>query len=190
LITEESSLIDVAFAVCTALEHGDIRAVLTGGSAATYWAPDVYQSRDADFVLNFGTDQRSLVEIMRNLGFRSNGGTWIHERSQFTVEFPPGPLAIGNDLVTRCERIDRSDGSILEVLTPEDSVRDRLAHFIHWSDRAALRAAVGVAANHLGAIDLGAIRDWASRESRQGNQHFSEFERGVRGRGFERGIGW
>jgi hypothetical protein len=57
LITEESSLIDVAFAVCTALEHGGIRAVLTGGSAATYWAPDVYQSRDADFVLNFGTDQ-------------------------------------------------------------------------------------------------------------------------------------
>ncbi len=29
----------------------DIRAALTGGSAATFYAPDAYQSRDLDFVI-------------------------------------------------------------------------------------------------------------------------------------------
>ena len=105
-------MIGVAFAVCTALDHRGVRAVLTCGSAATYWAPEVYQSRDADFVLNFGADKQSVVEIMQNLGYRSNGGTWEHERSIFTVEFPAGPLAIGNDLVNRYETIDRKDSSV------------------------------------------------------------------------------
>ena len=31
-----ATLTDVAFAVCTALEHADERAILCGGSAATF----------------------------------------------------------------------------------------------------------------------------------------------------------
>lgn len=185
MITEEASLIDVAFIVCTALDRSGIRAVLTGGSAATYWSPEVYQSRDADFVLNFGSEERSVVEVMQALGYRSNGGTWTHKRSTFTVDFPGGPLAIGHDLVKDFDRIERTGGSILYVLKPDDSVRDRLAHFIHWSDRTALRAAIGVAKEHLQAIDFTAIRAWADRESRDGPQRFMEFERAVFGRGYD-----
>lgn len=113
MITEEASLIDVAFIVCTALDRSGIRAVLTGGSAATYWSPEVYQSRDADFVLNFGSEERSVVEVMQALGYRSNGGTWTHKRSTFTVDFPGGPLAIGHDLVKDFDRIERTGGSNL-----------------------------------------------------------------------------
>ena len=50
-ITRESSLREVAFAVCTALHERGIEVVLTGGSAATVYAPHAYQSRDIDFVI-------------------------------------------------------------------------------------------------------------------------------------------
>jgi hypothetical protein len=51
MINEDSTLEDVCFEVCTALDGHSITAVLTGGSAATVYAPDVYTSYDADFVL-------------------------------------------------------------------------------------------------------------------------------------------
>ncbi len=46
-----SALISVAFEVCTALEAAGTTAVLTGGSAATFYAPEAYQSVDIDFVI-------------------------------------------------------------------------------------------------------------------------------------------
>jgi hypothetical protein len=48
----ESTLTDVAFIVCTALERAGEPAVLCGGSAATFYAPEKYESRDLDFVLH------------------------------------------------------------------------------------------------------------------------------------------
>lgn len=58
-ITEKSSLEDVCFTVCTALAHVGTNAVLAGGSAATYYAPHAYQSRDADFIVTFSSDMAS-----------------------------------------------------------------------------------------------------------------------------------
>lgn len=51
MITTSSSLTDVAFAVCTALHRAGYTSVLTGGSAATFYAPTAYQSKDLDFVI-------------------------------------------------------------------------------------------------------------------------------------------
>jgi hypothetical protein len=53
-IDERSSLIDVAFAVCTSLDNIGTRAILTGGSAATFYAPTALQSRDCDFITTLG----------------------------------------------------------------------------------------------------------------------------------------
>ena len=56
MIAPDATLREVAFAVGTALERERVLAVLCGGSAATFYAPDVYQSEDLDFVLTFDTD--------------------------------------------------------------------------------------------------------------------------------------
>jgi hypothetical protein len=174
VIDQNSSLIDVAFAVCTALDQREVFGVLTGGSAATFWAPDAYQSADADFVLTLEVDPKKIVEVMQALEFRSVGGTWVHSRSIFTVEFPRGPLAVGGELIRRHDTVRRADGSVLHVLSPQDSVRDRLAHFIHWNDRTALRAAVSVALGHRDRIALPEIERWAQREEPQ-LERFTEF---------------
>ena len=143
-ITEGSSLEDVCFAVCTALADAGTVAVLTGGSAATYYAPQSYQSGDADFIITFSSDPALAGKVLRELGYREIGGTYHHDINVFTVEFPPGPLSIDGDLVKAYDTVQRGSET-LYVLSRTDCVRDRLASFYFFGDRSAVAAAVAVA---------------------------------------------
>jgi hypothetical protein len=173
-IRKSSSLADVAFAVCTVLKKSELTGVLAGGSAATYYAPDVYQSRDLDFVITIATarGRKQAGAALIELGYRLSGQTYIHSSNTFTVEFPPGPLAIGDDLVVKWNTVTQRS-EILHVLTPTDSVRDRLLwYYLQPTDRSSLRAAVGVAKREV--VDLRAIAKWSSREGF--DARFREFE--------------
>src|SRR5579862_5130023 len=75
-ITAKSSLEEVCFAVCTALAHAGTAAVLTGGSAATFYAPHAYQSGDADFIITFSSNTARANDAMRELGYHEIGGTY------------------------------------------------------------------------------------------------------------------
>jgi hypothetical protein len=125
--------------------HAGTVAVLTGGSAATYYAPESYQSGDADFIITFSSDPARAGEAARKLGYREIGGTYHHDRNIFTIELPPGPLAIGNDLVRSHEPVTKGD-EVLYVLSRTDWVRDRLASFYFFTDRSALAASPWLAA--------------------------------------------
>jgi hypothetical protein len=169
-ITERSSLEDVCFAVCTALAHAGTVAVLTGGSAATYYAPHAYQSRDADFIITFSSDMARAGGVLHHLGYHETGGTYHHDKNIFTLEFPQGPLAIGADLVSSYDSIQR-DSELLHVLTRTDCVRDRLASFYFFGDRSALSAAIAVAKS--GTVNLLEIRRWSDKEGE--GLRFGEF---------------
>jgi hypothetical protein len=146
VIDRNTTLRDIAFAVGTALDCRGVRAVLCGGSAATFYAPDVYQSEDLDFVLAFGTDGAIVREALASLGYHWESGMFFHPDSHFTVEFPRGPLAIGSKTVT--DTVTLRDGDrLLHIVSATDSVCDRLNKFAVWDDFSALRAAVGVALN-------------------------------------------
>jgi hypothetical protein len=157
-LTAASSLTDVAFAVCTALDRSGEHAVLCGGSAATYYAPEAYQSRDLDFVLRFGARGPTIVEALRPLGFeRAPEGLYTHREVRFTVEFPAGPLAIGTETVST-HATYRRDDLVLYVYTATDVVRDRFMHYWAWGDQHALQVAMDVAAARCHEIDVRASR--------------------------------
>lgn len=161
MITASSTLPDVAFAVCTALHHAGFVAVLTGGSAATFYAPEAYQSLDIDFVLTFsGKDGEAALTA---LGFSRKGDFYVHTASRYPLEFPPGPLAIGEDLVTAW-RTERRGEQLLHVLSPQDSCRDRLASFLFWNDLSGLEQALHVHRARPAEVDVDALRDWCRRE--------------------------
>lgn len=161
-IDAQSSLTDVCFEVCTALGRGGITAVLTGGSAATVYAPAVYQSRDADFVITMNA--AGGATILEQLGYVGRGGTYAHAENQYTLEFPRGPLAIGDDLIRTWDTLRKGD-RVLHILSRTDCVRDRLMWFYVQNDRSALAAAIGVAGS--GAIDADLVRSWSAREGFQ-----------------------
>jgi hypothetical protein len=156
--------------VCTALQHAGTVAVLTGGSAATYYSPQAYQSQDADFIITFRSDSSGAGHAMRELGYTEVGGIYHHAANPFTVEFPPGPLAIGEDLVQSYDTVTRN-GELLHVLSRTDCVRDRLASFYFFSDRNALAVAIAVAQS--GPVNISSIRRWSEREGEAAR--FAEF---------------
>lgn len=174
-LSKESTLSDVCFAVCTALHQAGTTAVLVGGSAATYYAPARYQSRDADFVITMVRDTAETAKALRNVGFTESGGIYRHPETDYTVEFPPGPLSIGSALIATYETVRRGV-EILHVISRTDTVRDRLAAFYHWKDRSSLRTALDVASS--GPIDLDVIERWSTEEN--AIEQFREFAQRLR----------
>ena len=162
-ITETSTLVDVAFAVSTALDRVGITAVLTGGSAATYYAPDAYQSHDLDFIITFTGDPGQGEPALGSLGYRRQGDFYVHAAAPFPLEFPPGPLMIGDDLIRAWETETRKKER-LHILSPTDCCRDRLAALLYWNDFSGLEQALAVCRAQWSRIDVAAIRDWCGRE--------------------------
>lgn len=181
-INATTPLAEVATAVCSALDRTGITAVLTGGSAATYYAPEAYQSSDIDFVaVRFGrTRNREAVERQLGaLGFHVDRDCYRHPESPYPIEFPPGPLAVGREFITSWRTVQTAAG-ILHVLHPTDSIKDRLAAFIHWNDRSGLSQALAVAKALPREIDLASIEVWAVGEN--GRAKFEEFRERFLGR--------
>ncbi len=166
ILSAGATLTDVAFAVCTALERAGERAVLCGGSAATFYAPEAYQSRDLDFVLRFGARADDVDRALAPLGYiRTPERLYSHPDIIYTVEFPAGPLAIGSETVYDYATQYRDD-LVLYVYTATDVIRDRFMHYWAWSDESALRVALDVASTCRSTIDLRAIEAWTEREIR------------------------
>lgn len=161
MIGPAATLTDVAFAVCTALDRIGYRVVLTGGSAATYYAPEAYQSDDLDFVITLRG--RAGEEALKGLGYRRKSNYYLHPDSRFLLEFPPGPLAVGQDLITEWDTVSRGD-EVLHVLFPTDSCRDRLASFLFWNDFSGMEQALAVYRARASEVDLEAVADWCKRE--------------------------
>ncbi len=157
------ALREVALIVCTAINRVGTTAVLTGGSAATIYAPNEYQSCDIDFVLDFTIPTRDAAKELEALGFILQNSSYSHPHSPFTLDFVPGPIQIGEEVVDVWSTLTEGD-KILYLLTPTDSVRDRLSAFLFWDDHQSLEVALSVARSQADHINLEVIRSWIERE--------------------------
>jgi hypothetical protein len=181
MITKESTLADICFAVSAALEVSGMSGVLTGGSAAALYAPQAYMSNDADFILEADNPLDDVAIALRTIGFERDGRSriFVHPNSEFTVDFPKGPLAVGGEYIRETHVLEQG-GLRLRILTRIDCIRDRLAHFYFWNDYTALNAAVSVAAQSPEEVDLVFLRTWTERESPELLEKFAEFEERLR----------
>ena len=175
MIEANMPLKEVAFEVCTALQDAEVLAVLVGGSAAAFYAPQASMTEDIDFVLHlelFGIPSRG-VQALRDLGFKATNtkGTLAHGATKYTLEILNGPLAVGFEDVDKWET-HRSGDRILHVISATVSVKDRLAHAIHFHDLSAARQAAEVA--KLNEVDLEAVRRWCEDEG--GSTVYDYFE--------------
>lgn len=176
-IARDSSLREIAFMVCTALDGAGIAAILTGGSAATVHSAGAYQSRDLDFVISFGSGNRDGSQILSDLGYVLRGSTYVHPDNEFTLDFPPGPLSVGRDVLIEWDTLHEGP-LLLRILNPTDSCRDRLAGFLFWHDRGSLEQAIAVARAQAARIDIERIREWCRHERRM--EEFDQFRRRLR----------
>jgi CO/xanthine dehydrogenase FAD-binding subunit len=103
------------------------------------------------------------AEAMIELGFVLKNSMYVHPLTPFTVEFPPGPLAIGDDYSIKYQTL-RDGEMVLNVIHPTDCVLDRFAAYVHWKDRGSLRSAALVAAAIGDQLDWKRIEDWCAAE--------------------------
>jgi hypothetical protein len=152
---------ELAAYVCSHLEGRGIRVVLSGGGCVAIYASDRYSSMDLDFIDRLHTTRRQLKAALAEIGFHEENRYFIHPDTQFFLEFPSGPLAVGNEPVAAVEVLHLETGT-LKLLSPTDCVKDRLAAFYHWNDRQCLQQAVWVALEQN--VDWVEIERWSRQE--------------------------
>ena len=173
-ITRASTLPEVAALVSDALQNAGIAATLSGGSAVSIYTENAYQSRDLDFVT--AALVVDLIPALAPLGFQHTGvprlSQFDHPLIEWYLEFPPSPLTFGHLYVDHedCAVIDLTVGQ-LRIITPTQSVMDRLAAAFAWTDAQSRELAILVAANQV--VDWNALKQWFANEG----ESDAEFER-------------
>jgi hypothetical protein len=155
--------------VQTQLKKKGIEVILSGGAAVALYSNNQYVSEDIDLINIYGVNRRKLREAMMEIECYEEGKYFKHPDSRFFVEFPPGPLAIGEEPVSAIMEKKFSTGS-LKVISPTDCVKDRLAAYYHWGDQQSLLQAVLVTKKQ--EVDIDEIRRWSMAEGK-----LTEFER-------------
>lgn len=166
---EEMSIGKIAAFVAEHLHQGGVNVVLTGGSCVSIYTDNRYQSYDLDFIEEGRWGRKKIAGILMKLGFQEKDRYFIHPDTPYFVEFPSGPLAIGDEPVREVVQLEFATGS-LRLLSPTDCVKDRLANYYHWKDRQCLEQAVMVAAD--AEVDMEEIERWSRHEGM-----VEEFER-------------
>lgn len=157
----DMSLGELGAFVCSHLEKNDIRVVLTGGACVSIYSDNKYQSMDLDFVEEVPVTRRKLKGVLGELGFSETNRYFRHPDTQFFLEFPPGPLSVGEEAIRGISVMEFPTGR-LRLISPTDCVKDRLAAYYHWDDRQSLDQALLVARDQ--EIDLLEVQRWSERE--------------------------
>ena len=178
-ITKNSTLRDVAAIVSSSLERAGISATLSGGAAVSIYTNNEYQSKDLDFVT--AAMVSDITPVLSQLGFVHTGiprmSQFSHPLIEWFVEFPPTPISFGHLYVTheQCATIELPAGK-LRIVTPTQSVMDRLAAAIAWKDAQSREQAILVAANN--DIDWDELETWFVNEG-ESSEEFERFRDAV-----------
>jgi hypothetical protein len=157
----EMSQVEIGAYVQSQLRAKDIYVVLSGGSTVSFYSENKYVSQDLDLVNVHSVKRRLIREAMQEIGFIEKGRYFKHPESDFIVEFPAGPLAVGMEPVNTITEFLLATGT-LTVISPTDCVKDRLAAYYHWGDRQCLSQAILVANQQK--VDLEEVRRWSIAE--------------------------
>jgi hypothetical protein len=156
---------EVAAYVQNHLQKKGINVVLSGGATVAIYSSNKYVSKDIDLVIVASEDRRKIKMAMEEIGFCERGRSFEYPGTKFIVEFPSGPLSVGEEPVREIREIKYETG-ILRVISPTECVKDRLAAYYHWGDKQCLSQAILVAKSNK--IDMDEIKRWSAVEGMEG----------------------
>jgi hypothetical protein len=146
------------------LQKEGISVVLSGGGAVSFYSNDKYVSKDLDLI-NANFAKRSKIKsVMGKLGFQEKGRYFVNPETQFFVEFPEGPLSVGQEPVKEIREFELATGT-LRIVSATDCVKDRLCAFYFWNDQQGLTQAVLVTESQN--VDLKEIERWSKAEGKE-----------------------
>ena len=154
---------ELAAYVCSSLEKNGIDTVLSGGCCVEIYRNSRYTSDDIDLIDRFNGGHRKIKEVMESIGFKeySIKRYFVHKDTKYFIEFPRGPLGVGDEVVKNIEKLEMDTG-ILKLLSTTDCIKDRLAGYYYWDDMQNLEQAVMVALEN--DFDIVDIEKWSKKE--------------------------
>jgi len=129
--------LELAGLVSSEFQKNGINVVLSGGSCVSIYSEEKYVSMDLDFVNAAFTKRRRIRDVMKSLGFHEENRYYRHPDADLLVEFPPGPLGVGEEPVKQIDEIETEAG-LLRIISPTDCVKDRLTWYYHDDDVSAV----------------------------------------------------
>jgi len=93
----DMNMSELAAYVCSHLLYNGIEVVLSGGACVSLYTAGQYVSYDLDFIENLSSGRRKLKKILEQIGFHEEGRYFKHPETDYFLEFPPGPLAVGDE---------------------------------------------------------------------------------------------
>jgi hypothetical protein len=152
---------ELAAYIAEHLRNKGIETVLVGGACISIYSANGYSSFDLDFIITGSSTRKTVRAALAEINFKEENRYFTNPETPFFIEFPSGPLAIGDEPPSEISSLHFSTGH-LRLLSPTDSVKDRLAAFYHWKDQQSLEQAVLIARDH--AIDVTEVRRWSVNE--------------------------
>lgn len=161
--------------ICEYLKKSEIDAILVGGACVSIYTHNKYESKDLDFVSYEGL--KKIEGVLAEIGFKriGKGRQFAHKNCPFLIDFVNPPVAIGAESIRNFETLKTKKGS-LQLLTPTDCVKDRLASFFHWNDEQTFEQALLVAKEY--PVDMKDIERWSKAEGYE--EKFKIFKKVVR----------
>jgi hypothetical protein len=157
------------------LRKKDINVVLSGGATVSVYSDNKYVSKDLDFISRYSKDEPAITSAMTEIGFEQRGKYYFHTQTPYFVEFISGPPSVGDEPIRDIQEIEMATG-VLRIISPTDSVKDRLAAFYYWEDRQGLEQAILVA--EANPVDMEDLKSWSEKEGKL--TEFEEFSKRLR----------
>ncbi len=160
MINAKTTRLQLAAEITKALEENGIRAVLVGGAVVSIYTDNEYESKDLDFISP--AEHKKIMQVMKTIGFESEGKNFYHPNTKLSVEFPSGPIGIGDRVPVKPEGKIKVGKTTVILFSPTQSTMDRLAWFYFNNDRQCLDQAVMIALKQ--PVDIKEIKRWSLEE--------------------------
>lgn len=159
-IGQKTSRLELAAIVTAGLEKKDIKAVLVGGAVVSIYTENEYESKDLDFIS--AAEHKKIIAVMEDLGFSREGKNFYHRNTKLSVEFPSGPIGIGDRIPIKPEGKIKVGDTTVVMLSPTQSVMDRLAWFYFNNDRQCLDQAIMITKKQ--PVKIMEVKKWSIEE--------------------------
>ena len=157
---EKVDIKKLAAIISSHLNKSNIEVVLVGGACVSLYSNNQYLSYDIDLVTD--TPIRKINPVLEKLGFMSTGGRLFQNpKCKFLIDFPAPPVSIGDGPVLKFNNLKTRFG-VIQLLTPTDCVKDRLAAYFFWNDRQSLDQAIMV--SKAKKVSFTDIKKWAEKQ--------------------------
>ncbi len=160
---KEMTNAELAAFVESHLRNKGIDVVLSGGACVSIYSSNKYVSMDLDLINTRFVKRRRIHDAMKEIGFSEEGRYFKHQDTEFFIEFPGGPLSVGDEPVKEIVEQELDTGT-LRMISSTDCVKDRLAGYYYWDDLQCLDQAVLVASSN--EISMEEIERWSKVEGK------------------------